>query len=276
MEIWLIKDGKKTGPYNDYEIRGRISERQLQPGDYAWHEGLSVWVKLEEIEWFRSEFESLKTTGPPPLPDHFPMDAAQISAPPNCLYLLRRFWARWLDLLVYSALWWLVMYVGGRHIGDVIENRWLMLSMFIPWFVIEAWLLHRFGTTPGKWLLGIRVANDDDTPLTLKSSVWRSLRVMIAGVGFGWGMLSLLCQAMSWFTTRRIGKPVWDFMGKHKVTVVPLNVFKVIALVLLLFTAIQLQSAVRGPYDQERFLKEFPQWEKFFDKSKPLYFPVKH
>ncbi|MES2981552.1 MAG: RDD family protein [Verrucomicrobiota bacterium] len=279
MQIWLIQHGKKTGPFQDYEIRNRITDGQIEPDQFAWHEGLPGWVKLREIELFREDLERTENES---------VTGAEIVSPPNKVeppvvvsfsgkrYLGRRFWARWLDLVVYSAVWWLLMYVAGRNIGLMIENEWLMISMLIPWFALESWLLHRFGTTPGKWLLGIRVVNDDDTPLTFKSSIWRSIRVMIAGVGFGWGLLSLLCQAMSWFTTRKIGKPVWDYMGKHKITVAPLKAFKIIALILLFFTAIQLQSAVRGPYDQEKFLKEFPQWKEFFDKGKPYYFPMKH
>lgn len=279
MQIWLIQHGKKTGPFQDYEIRNRITDGQIEPDQFAWHEGLPGWVKLREIELFRNDLERTENEGETRIEDVSPLNKV---GPPVIVtfsgkrHLARRFWARWLDLLVYSAVWWLLMYVAGRNIGLMIENDWLMLSMLIPWFALESWLLYRFGTTPGKWLLGIRVVNDDDTPLTLKSSIWRSIRVMIAGVGFGWELLSLLCQAMSWFTTRKIGKPVWDYMGKHKVTVVPLKAFKIIALILLFFTAIKLQSAVRGAYDQENLVKAFPQWKEFFDKSKPYYFPMKH
>lgn len=174
------------------------------------------------------------------------------------------------------------MYVVGGDIGAMVENYWIQLSLFVPWFAVEAWLLHRFGTTPGKWLLGIQVVNEDGTRLTLKSSIWRSIRVWIAGVGFGWGLLSVLCQAMSWFTARKIGKPVWDYMGQHKITVVPHNGFKIIALIFLLFTAMQLQVAVRGPHDQDNFYKqnrEFleknPEFKEFLDSGKQWHLPVK-
>ncbi len=282
MEIWLIQNGKKTGPYNDYEIRGRISDQQLDANDFAWHEGLPSWVKLQEIDLFKSEFEALKTIKPPPLPTHFPLDRNQDLAQTKSRYLVRRFWARWFDLKTYLAVWWLMMYMLGGDIGAMVQNRWIQLSLFIPWFAIESWLLHRFGTTPGKWLLGIRVVNEDGTGLTLKSSIWRSIRVWIAGVGFGWGLLVVLCQAMSWFTARKIGKPVWDYMGQHKITVVPHNVFKIIALILLFFTARQLQVAVRGPHDQANFYKQYreffekyPKFREFLDSGKQWHLPVK-
>lgn len=278
MEIWLIQNGVKTGPFQDYEIRNRIADGQIEIDQFAWHEGLPGWVKLREIDLFRDDLEraqrdkkdSFEYVGP--VDQMRPPDVVSLSGK---RHLARRFWARWLDLMVYTAIWWLLMYVAGRDIGAIILNPWMQLSIYLPWFMIEAWLLHRFGTTPGKWLLGIRVVNDDDTTLTLKSSIWRSVRVWIAGIGFGWGLLSVLCQAMSWFTARRIGKPVWDYMGKHKITVAPMSAFKIITFVLLFFTAMQLQTAVRFPHEKEIILKQYPDFREFFEKGEPWHLPMK-
>jgi hypothetical protein len=177
--------------------------------------------------------------------------------------------------MLYATVWWLLIYLVGRDIGAAMRSDLMKILIFIPWFAIEAWLLHRFGTTPGKWLMGIRVVNEDESELTLKASIWRSIRVLIVGIGFGWGFLSLLCQTMSWFTTRKIGKPVWDYMGKHKIVVTPLGAFRIITLVVLMFIASQLQTAVKGPYMQEEILKQYPEMKEFFEKGNPMYFPVK-
>jgi uncharacterized RDD family membrane protein YckC len=279
MEIWLIQHGKKTGPFQDYEIRNRINDGQIEPDQFAWHEGLPSWVKLREIELFRDDLERVEQDDKDSPKLHSSVDEVTMPVVVSISekrHLGRRFWARWLDLMVYTAVWWLLMYGAGRDIGAIILNPWMQLSIYLPWFAIEAWLLHKFGTTLGKWLLGIRVVNDDATPLTLRSSIWRSIRVLIAGVGFGWGLLSVLCQAMSWFTTRRIGKPVWDYMGKHKITVVPLRPFKIITLIVLFFTAMQLQTAVRFPYEKEIMLKQYPTLKEFFEKGDPWHFPVKN
>ena len=279
MEIWLIQHGKKTGPFQDYEIRNRINDRQVEPDQFAWHEGLPSWVKLREVELFRDDLERVEQDNKDSPELHSSVDEVTmpvVVSTSGKRYLGRRFWARWLDLMAYTAVWWLLMYGVGRDIGVIILNPWMQLSIYLPWFAIEAWLLHKFGTTLGKWLLGIRVVNDDATPLTLRSSIWRSIRVLIAGVGFGWGLLSVLCQAMSWFTTRRIGKPVWDYMGKHKITVVPLRPIKIITLIVLLFTAMQLQTAVRFPYEKEIILKQYPELKEFFEKGDPWHFRVKN
>lgn len=99
--------------------------------------------------------------------------------------------------------------------------------------------------------------------------------VWIAGMGFGWGFLTALCHVMSWFTARNIGKPVWDHIGQHKVTVVPVNAVRIIALIFLFIAAMQLQVAVRGPHDQEIFLQAYPELKKFFEIGKPWHLPIK-
>jgi uncharacterized RDD family membrane protein YckC len=273
MEIWLIVNGNRSGPYPDYEIRSRIEHGEMTPEEMVWHDGLPEWTPVGELELFRNSLEKQEVALiPPPLPKAY-MEASAGAKPKP--YLARRFWARWTDLTIYSALWWLGMYLGGRDIGSAIGNLWLLIPMFLPWFAIEAWLIHRFGKTPGKWLMGLKVSNEDGSPLALKESVWRSLRVMITGIGFGWGLLAILCQTMSWFTTRRLGKPIWDYLGNHKVEAEPLKPMRIAALVFVFVGAAQLQMAVRGPHEEKIMVEQFPQYKEFFERSDKWYFPVK-
>ncbi|WP_411827726.1 RDD family protein [Luteolibacter sp. AS25] len=277
MDFWLITNGEKSGPFPDYVVRTRISHGDLDADSRIWYEGLPEWTKIGESEIFKGEFPEEKGKLPPQLPPEYlkRAEAAKSSEPKPKKYLVRRFWARWLDLSVYASIWWLGMYVAGQDIGAAIENSWLLLPMYLPWFMYEAWLLHQFGTTPGKWLMSLKVVNEDDGKLSLKAGIWRSIRVMISGIGFGWPLLSVLCQSMSWFTTRRIGKPIWDFLGQHKVVAGPLNPFRVVFLVVGFAAAFQLQMAVRGPHERENILKQHPQMEQYLDKGDGWYFPVR-
>lgn len=274
MEIWLIQHGEKVGPFQDFEVRSRIQSGQLGKDDFAWHHGLAHWVRLGEIGIFHHDFAAKSD-----LPEG--LEKPEIAQPnkqmiaSGKLHLLRRFWARWLDMSIYAAAWWLLMYAIRSDIGAMITDLWVVINLFIPWFALEAWLLHRFGTTPGKWLLGIRVLNENDSNMSLKESIWRTLRVMIAGVGFGWGMLAILCQVMSWFTARRLGKPIWDHMGQHKVVVRPLGVIRVIFVVIIFFISLQLQVAVRGPHEQKLILEQYPEMAEFLERGKVWHLPVK-
>lgn len=287
MEIWLILNGKRSGPYPDYEIRSRIEHGQMELEDKVWHEGLAEWTPVGELELFKKSFPEKKTFCGEPLDskrvymtirktaDLNDDTLNNVAEPKPKAHFGRRFWARWMDLTGYSALWWLGMYLGGRDIGAAIGNPWLLLTMYLPWFALEAWMIQRFGRTPGKWLMGLRVTNEDGSALAFAPSVWRALRVLVTGVGFGWGLISVLCQTMSWFTAKRLGKPIWDHIGKHKVTAEPLSPFRTGALVLLFFAAAQLQMAVRGPYEEKIMAEAFPQFKEYFEREGKMYFPVK-
>ncbi len=275
MEIWLIINGKRSGPYPDYEIRSRIEHGQMTSEEMVWHEGLPEWTPVGELELFRNSLEQQEQVPevvPPPLPKAYMERSASAKPSP---YLARRFWARWMDLTFYSGLWWLGMYLGGRDISAALDNTSLVFSMFLPWFAIEAWLIHRIGTTPGKWLMGLKVSNEDGSPLVLKQSIWRGLRVLIVGVGFGWLPLALLCQTMSWFTTRHLGKPIWDYMGNHKVEAGLLSPFRIVVLVAVFIGAIMLQNAVLGPHTKEIMAEMFPQHKELYENNNEWFFPVR-
>lgn len=276
MDIWIIQDGEKSGPIHDFEVRKKIEAGELAADTPAWHEGLSAWRPLGEIDLFAREFD---------LPGHRPEDAQpafedvlepEPGAPPPLpgqTHLIRRFWARWFDLYLFAGIWWFGMWAAGRDIGATLNNPWIILFQYIPWFVMETILLHRFGSTPGKWLLGIRVLNDDGTLLNLRQATLRSSRVMFLGIGFGWGILALICQIMAYFTTKRLGRPLWDHAGGHRLKTTPLNPLRIVAYVIGLFAALQLQMIVVAPYVMENMKKTFPAFSEHFEKNPPWHLP---
>ncbi|QTN31754.1 RDD family protein [Akkermansiaceae bacterium] len=270
MEIWLIINGKRSGPYPDYEIRGRIEHGEMGRDEMVWHEGLAEWTPVGELELFSKSFGGGRAKAlPPPLPTGHLDKSGQ----PNP-HLGRRFWARWLDLMGFSALWWLGMYLSGRDIEVAMANMWLLLSMYMPWFAIESWLLHSLGWTPGKWLMGLRVVNEDGSALALKPAVWRSLRVMVTGVGFGWGLLAVLCNAMSWFTTRRLGKPIWDHIGGHKVVARDIGAFPILAMIFAFQFFLVIHFCVLGRYAMKHQMDEMtPEQRKIAEQWEKIYFP---
>jgi uncharacterized RDD family membrane protein YckC len=275
MQIWLILEGEKSGPFPAYEIRSRIAAGTLESSTPAWHEGLDGWKPLEELPLFKSHFESLpeparssseptvapggELLAPPPLPSR-----------PS---LARRFWARWLDLHVYGGLWWFALWLAGRDIAETLQNQWVLATQYVPWFVMEALLIQRFATTPGKWLLGIRVLNDDGSHLSLREASTRSFRVLVIGIGLGWSLIAVFCQAISFVTARRIGRPIWDHMGNHQVAGQPLKPGRVAFMAILFFSALQLQVAVIMPHLAGQMAESFPGLREQMEKNPPWQLP---
>lgn len=268
MDIWIIQNGEKFGPLHDFEVRRKIEQGDLAPDTPAWHEGLAAWRPLIEIELFTREF--LLASSPPELE---PIVVPPPPPLPRVTYYVRRFWARWFDLLLYAGLWWFGIWAVGQDISGILLSAWMMVLLYVPWFGIESFLIHRFGTTPGKWLLGMRVVNADGSLLSLSASIIRALRVMFTGVGFGWGLLAIFCQVLSLFTARRLGSPIWDHAGGHRVEVSPLRPLRIVNLVLLFFGALQLQMAVVSPYIFELAAKDYPALKKVYDENPPWHLP---
>lgn len=271
MDIWIIQDGEKTGPLHDFEIRRKIESGELPSTTPAWHEGLDSWKPLAEIDLFSREFELDRKSDEPAVE---PPVAPRVPEPANP-HLIRRFWARWFDLYLFAGVWWIAMWVAGRDIGATLSNPWIILFQYVPWFIVETILLSRFGTTPGKWLLGIRIVNDDGSQLNLQESTRRSARVLFLGIGFGWGVLSLICQLLAFFTTRRLGRPLWDHAAGHHLEAEPLKPLRLTGYVIGLFVALQLQMVVVAPHVMDNMKKMLPELSEQFEKNPPWHLPVK-
>lgn len=260
MDVWIIQDGEKTGPIHDFEIRRKIEAGELVASTPAWHEGLGEWKTLGGIDLFHGEFEK------PAAPPEHTADLAATPPLPGQAHLVRRFLARWLDLYLYGGIWWISMWAAGRDIGMILNQPWIMLLYYVPWFAIEAFLIHRFATTPGKWLLGLGVVNDDGSFLSLAQSVRRASRVLFIGLGFGWAIFSQICQLIGWFTTRRLGRPLWDHAGGHRLLASPIRPLRVAAYIIILITALSLLTFVLFPFFLEDAKKRDPQFKENWEK----------
>lgn len=279
MDIWIIQDGVKKGPIHDFEIRAKIESGELSSDTPAWHEGLDSWRPLIEILLFAREFdrllmakeaekaaEELLKSQPPPQATPTP------SAEPH---LIRRFWARWFDLYLFAGFWWFGMWALGRDIGGIMNNPWIILFHYIPWFALEAVLLHRYGTTPGKWLLGIKVTNDDGALLSLAESTRRAGRVFFLGIGFGWIPLALICHLISVLSTRRMGRPLWDHAGGHSLKTTSLSPLRLVVYVFSLYAALQLQLIVLAPHLMKYMEETYPAMSEQIKKNPPWHLPVR-
>jgi hypothetical protein len=66
MEIHIARDGKQFGPYTISEVNDYLGTGFLKPDDLAWHEGLSDWKPLSNIEGVRAAAPARRAPLPPP------------------------------------------------------------------------------------------------------------------------------------------------------------------------------------------------------------------
>ena len=112
----------------------------------------------------------------------------------------RRFFARSLDLLICSvliyALFLLVFHVNLTNASFLQKLLIWVLNIALT-LIFEPLLLSWFGTTPGKWILGLRVTDLSGQRLS-RSDAWeRTTSVLLLGLGFLIPVVSWICMFLN-------------------------------------------------------------------------------
>ena len=119
----------------------------------------------------------------------------------------RRFFARFLDYELTYAVLWLIATVVLRI--RVVSDIGMIFVAYVVWFMqvpIEAAWIHFLGTTPGKWIFGIRVEAIEGGKLTYGEALERAWRAYYVGMGLNIPLLRLWCLWRGY----RAHKDDWD------------------------------------------------------------------
>jgi hypothetical protein len=108
---------------------------------------------------------------------------------------------------------------------------------YLPYILLDGLALAHIGTTPGKWLLNIRLRSHDGKLLDIQTSLIRSVRVWILGFALG-SVFAVISLPFSWFVATKYGKFLWD-IPKNNVThcreLTPAKLLVYIALIVTAF-----------------------------------------
>ena len=86
-----------------------------------------------------------------------------------------------------------------------------VLILAVPLIVIEPLLIARFGATPGKWLMGLRVRREPHGEnLTYRAALRRSINCFFFGFGAGIPVIALLPMMNAYLYFIKNGRSRWD------------------------------------------------------------------
>jgi len=208
MLLWIIEDGTKRGPFEDYLVREMIRDGKINGDTGIWHEGAGGWLKAREISVLKGEFV-VKEVVPPPIP---------IAMPPFLAW--RRFGARTFDLFLYLLILYTVLrFIEYPIIPDPSQEYsiWPIIGGLVPAILMEAALVSSIGFTPGKWFMSLRVENHLGKILPTSHAIVRSMRVWVLGMGMMHPILIVLGHAITlWFGLKK-GAPLWDLHSGFRV-----------------------------------------------------------
>jgi uncharacterized RDD family membrane protein YckC len=301
MEIWLIENGEKSGPFPEFEVRGRIHSGELTAERKIWHLDLDRWTPLEEVELFADEFRKQEDEEDEeddeedePTEDVIPegkvtaenVDAhlTKVSkelgedeesgeqAPPPLpkeLHLWRRFGARWFDFILYSLLLTTVLVFSGADVFELSRSTAFAFISILPWFFLESLSTAMWGTTPGKWLTGLVVRDREGKKLSAGQAILRTMRVIIVGMGFGQPLLILICHLIAAWLGFKRKIVLWDTPAGIEVSLrKPLPEKWIgfgVGLFLMLVCNALLMLPIMGEMPTDHLSPEQKeQWEQFF------------
>lgn len=130
-----------------------------------------------------------------------PVPVPASDAVPKVCAPWRRFFARSLDGFIYSVSWAVFLSLvfnvnmGARSTGEKLLDSIVAILLML---FIEPFMLARFGTTLGKWLLGLRVADNDDRRLTYADALSRTWTMFWRGMGLNLPIYNLIRQWKSY------------------------------------------------------------------------------
>jgi len=187
----------------------------------------------------------------------------------------RRYFARTLDTAVYNLLW-TVFLVVAFQINFTIRSAWgnlldIFASVIIMLFV-EPLLLHLFGTTLGKLVLGLRVEGDDGRYLSYSEGFERTWGVIGSGLGYSIPFYNLRRLWVSYIACREKETLPWDSeisyysKGRKWYQIVSyIGAYAVIFAFAFSIYHAQLLPPNRGNITIAQFAENYNYYAKFFD-----------
>ena len=125
----------------------------------------------------------------------------------------RRYFARGIDLALVGLPVSFVQYVL-LHRNYTTVSRWEdIVCALIGWgllLLLEPLLLARFGTTAGKWCMGITVTRPDGERLGYSEALNRTALVWFYGAGLGLPLVELVCSYLSYRRYTRGEELAWE------------------------------------------------------------------
>lgn len=137
-------------------------------------------------------------------------DAPEVAAP------WPRFWARFLDIQLYS---WPVILLFAAIFPDMLSDEafqgrtgdLLLGAICLPFaLAIDAVILSKTGSSIGKGIAGIFLATTDGRRVEMGPSFLRNARAWVQGMGLGVPILSLFTYMAAYHDLRDNGSTAWD------------------------------------------------------------------
>lgn len=173
MDWYYAQDGKQLGPVSDAEFSQLAQSGVIGPETLVWHGGMAEWL-------------AYRTLGGA-LPQHGTVQYAGFWI---------RFLAYMLDGILIGMIRGIVLIPMGLRLmeepwsiwslKDIGEMQFSSLAIALCYF---AFFWTKYGATPGKMVLGLKIVTPEGGPLSLGQAVGRYFAMLLSGLVLGIGFM---------------------------------------------------------------------------------------
>ena len=146
-----------------------------------------------------------------------------------------RFLARFVDGMIFSAVAGPILFViepsffyipalelvsgsAAQNAQPNVRHYLLTPLLLFAYVFVEPLMLKKWGTTPGRAFLKVRLRNRDGSRLDYRTALNRSWEVWIRGEGFGIPYVTWITQLLAYFRLTTRGITSWDEAGEFTVS----------------------------------------------------------
>lgn len=157
-----------------------------QRAELAWADRVCASMRSDRVEYATLDAQKYLDTLDRPAEGEGYFSLRKDSTP-MVAYPWRRFFARWLDLTLYSVLWssFGLLVLRFNPPDSLLINLLSIYRDYVTMLVVEPLLLSTWGYTPGKWIFGLQVRDPYGKKLRWTAAMTRTWLVFGKGCGYG-------------------------------------------------------------------------------------------
>lgn len=159
-----------------------------------------------------------------------------------------RFWARSLDTAFFSLIFLIAfVFLITSNIAIYLNIfTVIILACVICWgpFILEAWCLSIFQTTPGKKLLKIKILPKIQNKISFNIALSRSMEVLIRGLWLGFFPFSLIPLGISYDKLQKYKITEWDKRLSLDVKHTKVSLLRLLLCIILLYIILSVNYSI--------------------------------
>ncbi|MFQ3224766.1 MAG: putative RDD family membrane protein YckC [Lentimonas sp.] len=252
MKEWhYAESDQTTGPISEAELIQLFESGRLPKHSLVWTEGQADWLPASEIDELTPRVTApTHNTRLAPRREIRDSDDDFIPTGEQLRPWIRN-WARGIDFILFSVGAGLAIGVIYAPALDQIPEMIFGIILLIAYLFVEPIMLMSWGTTPGKFLLSVRLRNEDGSKLSYGEGLTRSFKVLTLGQGLGIPLISLVTHILAYNRLTNRGITAWDESGNHRIAHREISAWRALVIIAIFIGSIALtlrdaQSSLQG------------------------------